>query len=302
MLGRLRLGANRERSLAGFSLAATVLIACAALAVGLEIRERRSFDTLHGPITSTPGGSSSHAATSLATAGAAAAVRSPTIGLIGDSWVSAGKLDAPLAKSLADLGLHDLRVRGFGHPGANSRQILRDLVSDESEKYSSAALLDDASVRYCIVIAGVNDTGGYVGSDFYAHHMVQIVRTLLDRGIRPLIVEVPEYGIGQVPRSPLSIAKAALFRTLFDAGEVDPVLRYRAALEQSLLASGLRDDVTMIDFESVAVDYERSAFLYKDPSHLNEVGQRLLARLIAQTVAREPLEIRQPPRLFAGPG
>jgi lysophospholipase L1-like esterase len=203
------------------------------------------------------------------------------VGIIGDSWVAGKKLDDPLRQRLLDLGLN-VEVVSSGHPGAKSRQLYRDLFADQTNPESSKALLLDDDLDYLVVIAGVNDTAGHIGRDFYAHHMLGIIQAAQERAVQPLVVEVPEYGIECPPPMGLSWCKRLLFLYLFDGGKVDVIEDYRRELSAQL--PKLAKPVTVIQFKSVARDYASSTNLYANPSHLNKQGNVALASLIAQEV------------------
>lgn len=241
-----------------------------------QVDARRAFDVV------LPGNPEPiHTATRLAKVHRADA--RPAIAMIGDSWISKSKFDQPVREALAALGFGDLVVRGIGQGGATSRTILRNLLASPSEPHSGSALLSDEDVRYCVVIAGVNDSAQHLGADFYAHHVIQISRVLLARGITPILLELPEYGIEAIRanRSGLRLAKDMLFAELFDGGDVDVIEDYRLALREAILDAELEDDVELVSFDAIATDYDASIDLYRDPAHLNDAGRALLAAHVA---------------------
>jgi lysophospholipase L1-like esterase len=208
--------------------------------------------------------------------------------MIGDSWISLGKMTDPVRDALARRGVVDVPVRSFGQGGAVSRQILRNLASTgpADPAHSSRAVLEAGDVRYCVVIAGVNDSAQHLGPDFYAHHTTEIARALLAHGITPLIVELPEYGIETLyaQRTGVYRAKDLVLSRLFDDGEIDVIEKYRSALRRGLIEAGLATHVTLVDFEEVATDFDASRELYTDPSHLNAHGRARLAAVLADAL------------------
>jgi hypothetical protein len=206
------------------------------------------------------------------------------VGVVGDSWVAGEKLDLAIEQSLLSYGL-SADVISSGHPGAKSRQIYRNLLDrNRTTAYSSNSILMDEDLDFLVVIAGVNDTASHVGKDFYAHHMVCIVQASIARGITPVIVEVPEYGIELANATGLvSQLKQMLYRYLFDSGEVDVIARYRQALLERLDAAS-REQVIVVEFAPVATDYAIATDLYADPSHLNKFGFDKLGHTIAETI------------------
>jgi hypothetical protein len=142
----------------------------------------------------------------------------------------------------------------------------------------------DPDVDYLVLIAGVNDTAGHIGKDVYAHHVFCIVRAAQQRGIYPLILEVPEYGIRDVSEGFVSSVKHLLYKTLFDGMKDDVIGDYRKAL-RSKLSDEANESVTTISFDPVAKSYSDKKELYANPSHLNAEGCHRLGVLIATNIA-----------------
>jgi lysophospholipase L1-like esterase len=208
------------------------------------------------------------------------------VALLGDSWVAHDKLTQAVLDELGKRGVKDIAVRSFGQPGATSRQVLDNLLEPETAENSSAEVLADKRVRFAVVIVGVNDSIGHRGADFYVHHVLQIVGVLRNRGIQSLVLELPEYGIQQIhdARGFARWLKHEFFIQVFDGGKTDVIADYRAALREALDAAGLRDEVVVIDFESIVSSYDEQSDLFRDPAHLNEAGQQRLAHTIAAAV------------------
>ncbi len=206
------------------------------------------------------------------------------IGVIGDSWVAGQKLDRAVEQTVATSGFETV-VLSSGHPGAKSRQIYRSLFLERGDEKSSNALFMDDDLDYLVVVAGVNDSVGHIGKTFYAHHMFLIVQTALARGIKPVIVEVPEYGIEDTPSVGfLSWGKRSIYLWLFDNGNVDVIREYRKALREKLQESGIADKVLLVEFSPITDDYNTSKELYANPSHLNHDGYSKLGKLIAHSI------------------
>jgi lysophospholipase L1-like esterase len=137
-------------------------------------------------------------------------------------------------------------------------------------------------VHVAVVIAGVNDSQGYIGADHYAHHVVLTAEALRQRGIFPMVVELPEYGIEHATSSdPLGQVRRRLMRRIYHDDRVDVIPMYRAALAQALAPRLDRGQVDLIDFDPVTADFHRSRDLFlPDAIHLSEKGRRALARQI----------------------
>jgi hypothetical protein len=238
--------------------------------VFLYIKKDRSFDAMPNlPERSVPENWSEHV----------------KIGIIGNSWVAGKKLDQPLKNALLNLEI-SAEIISSGQPGAKSRLIYRNLLADESQPYSSHKLLMDEHLDYLVVVAGVNDTSCHVGKKFYAHHMLCIIKAAQMRGLYPIIVEVPEYGIEDMPRGTLkSLVKEVMYRVLFDQMRVNVISSYRKELKEQI-SKLKKDELTVVPFNSFIEDYSKKKFLYKNPSHLNQEGGKQLGCIIAEYIKK----------------
>lgn len=198
---------------------------------------------------------------------------SKKIGLIGDSWVAYQKLDKYISTSFSKRGI-DVEVESIGFPGSKSKEILEQFQSKEV-----MSLLKDKSIEYIVIIAGVNDSSGHIGRDYYAHHMNEMVKLINNHGKTPYILELPEYGIEE-PEPILPSLKHGFYRYLFDSGEKDVINAYRSELKQVLND----DDYKLISFNNITNDYHQNSQLYKDFAHLNEKGNKVLSEEIVKVI------------------
>lgn len=207
------------------------------------------------------------------------------IGIIGDSWVAGNKLDKSIYDSLKAAGIN-ANVTSSGHPGAKSRQIFRNLFSDLNEPYSSRNLWENKHLDYMIILAGVNDTAGHIGSEFYTHHVLNIAKFAQSVGIFPIIVEIPEYDIENAPpEGALSFFKRLIYRALFDGMQNNVIANYRLALAEKL--TELQDySYLIVKFDPFITDYNDAKDLYANALHLNEKGYRMLGSYIGEELAK----------------
>lgn len=196
-----------------------------------------------------------------------------SISIAGDSWVAGQKLDHWVLQELQKAGIR-ASVESFGRPGAKSRRILQDLVANRK-------LLSGA--KYVVVVAGVNDAAGHIGSDFYVHHILLIIDLLRLNGIKPIIVEVPRFGIeDSSTEGMIARCKHSLYRYLFDGGEINVIDRYRNALRREIAEKYQDEAPLVLDPDRYIQDYRSG--LYSNPSHLNEAGNQKLGQLISSAV------------------
>ena len=204
------------------------------------------------------------------------------VGVVGDSWVSKHKLDAPLMHSFDQIGL-SATVNSSGQPGAKSRQIYRNLHKTRGEHSSQHILA--AQPDYLIIVAGVNDTAGHIGRSFYAHHVLASVKLAQAYGAHPVVVEVPEYGIEHT-RAPsfMTAVKRPLYRLLFDGSRKNVIGRYRERLHEF---AALEDpnEVSFFPFDSFIRDYDASVGMYSDTLHLSDKGSQAFAAALSEYVS-----------------
>ena len=182
-------------------------------------------------------------------------------------------------------GIH-AEVKSSGRPGSKSRQVYHDLLAEVGTPFSSRHLLTDLDIDYLVVIVGVNDTAGHIGSDFYVHHLKQIIDLTLSQGIHPVIVEIPEYSIEDTPaRGPLSFSKRRIYRMLFDGNQNNVIDSYRQALDRGLSAS-IAAQISIVRFGELTDDYDQSRDLYSNHAHLSKEGMRQFGALIARSIGR----------------
>ncbi len=319
--------ATKRRRLRGFAAGLTALCAASAAAVfavaSVEISERRAFDyagiepagVSHTRVGHTgiekagldPAASGASESLDASAVGTLAAFRRDAsiprrragVALIGDSWVSKSKLDAPLSSELASRGLGHLPVKGIGQGGATSRVILRNLLSTDDSEFASRELLEGDGFRYCVVVAGVNDSANHLGADFYSHHVAEVVEHLVAHGVTPIVLELPEYGIEAIreKRDGIRLLKDLVLSALYDDFEVDVIGKYRVALRAKLAERDLLDAIELVPFAPIVEDYHAEADLYRDPAHLNDRGRERLVDALADVIENR---IAMDARLYEG--
>ncbi|KMQ66913.1 hypothetical protein ACM46_05300 [Chryseobacterium angstadtii] len=206
------------------------------------------------------------------------------IGIIGDSWVVRQNLDSLVEKKLSDKGVH-AEIYSSGNPGAKTSRIYENLFKEDAEEFSSRKVIEKKP-DYCIVTAGVNDAAMHMGPDFYSHHMMMIIKTLLHYNIKPVVVSLPEFGVEEDFKnknliSSLSNRGAELF---LNGGTAFTIQDYRNALQEELKNSGLDQKVVILNFDEVSKDFDKDRNLYADPLHLNKQGYQKFSEFLANGI------------------
>lgn len=204
------------------------------------------------------------------------------IGIIGDSWVKRGNMDASLKKQLLQ---YDVKadIIEAGHPGATSKMIYENLFANKNESIYSSKFIVEFCPQYCIVVAGVNDSFRGFGKTYYAEYVVKIANTLLHYNITPVILEIPNYNVkeSQKTRSKLGVYRDELWFSLRgeDYKNLDA---YRDELKRYLKKEGVEHKVILINPNDANIDFQKHPEWYEDPLHLNEMGYKELVNIIAK--------------------
>jgi lysophospholipase L1-like esterase len=210
-----------------------------------------------------------------------------TIGIIGDSWVAAGNLDPFIKNSMSLNGRHCV-IYSAGLGGAKTKQVYMNLFAPEKDFFSSA-FIKEKQVKYCVVCCGVNDSFGQFGKRFYSKNMCMIIKELLKYNIKPVIVELPEYGVEELYNK-LHIVnkiKNQIFAFFTSKNGLDNIREYREALAEEMKKQLLYDKIVFVDFDAVCSDYPKCSYLYTDHLHLTDQGYSKLADEIANGICTD---------------
>ncbi len=194
------------------------------------------------------------------------------IGVIGDSWVSHKKLD-----SLVGEYSNNALVASFGVSGAKSSDVYNSLT------YIGATWMIYLKPEYCILTPSINDMASMLGPDYYAHHNILTVKLLLDNGITPVIVTMPEIDMEGCLDSlnPLARIRTEWMARLngsYNLSNKD----YTNELLKELKANGIYDKVVIFDFDKVTPKYDKK--YYRDFAHLNETGKERFIGLLTMEI------------------
>ncbi|MBB4808074.1 lysophospholipase L1-like esterase [Chryseobacterium defluvii] len=206
------------------------------------------------------------------------------IGIIGDSWVVRQRLDSLLEQKLLDRKIV-AEVFASGNPGAKTKLIYENLFKEGNEDFSSKSIIE-RQPDYCIIIAGVNDAAMDLGPDFYSHHMMLIIKTLLHYNIKPVVVSLPEFGIEENFQKKNIISKLSnkTADVFLNGGEEFTINDYRAALLKDLYDNKLDNKIILLNFDTVCRDYSNNKNLYSDPLHLNKEGYQKFSEFLAENL------------------
>lgn len=205
------------------------------------------------------------------------------IGIIGDSWVGRYHFDELIEQKLAERGIK-AEILASSHPGATSKMIYENMFKEKSEAFSSRFIIEQQP-KYCIVIAGVNDSSRHIGKEYYAEHLILITKALLHYQITPIIMEIPNFGIedNQRQKKTLSRYGNAISESL-SGGQINNISEYRNELIKKLKENHLYDKVILFNPDKAEIGYNENINLYWDSLHLNEQGYEKLSNSLAEKI------------------
>ena len=213
-----------------------------------------------------------------------------TIGIIGDSWVAAKNLD-PFIKNCLTRNGHRSVIYSSGLGGAKTKQVYMNLFAPDRDFFSTA-FIKTKQVKYCIVCCGVNDSFGQFGKRFYSKNMCLIIKELLKYNIKPVIIELPDYGVHELYNklNIINKIKCQIFAFFNSESGIDNVREYREALNEELKKQLLNDKIVFIDFDAVCSDYSKCPGYYTDYLHLTDEAYSKLANEIANGICTDLLK------------
>ena len=203
------------------------------------------------------------------------------IAIIGDSWAyyaSERGLCTALDSLFAKKGIKTL-TRNSGVPGAKSKDIYNYLLSTDEPLHPIRNLIESGT-NYAILFCGINDQNGQYGPDFYSYHTLNIMVSLVEAGITPIYIELPEWNIkelyGKYDLWRYSCYKLLCGITSKQFDETATTYIYRQAFHDKLNQSAIKDHIFFIKWEDIKSDN-----IWTDDLHLNETGYHRLAEVIS---------------------
>ena len=199
---------------------------------------------------------------------------------VGDSWAAYHRdYDSNLDSLLMACG-QLARVSSMGDVGAKSRFIYQQL--DTLLK----PLLQERP-DYCIVSAGINDAVAKMGKDFYVYHYLLILRYLIEMGIRPVVLEMPEVHYRAIfGREPWTMKARHVLSSILTDAEMYSFSSYRTSLKKAIGQNGLQGQLVYISADSwCAGGYLVHGDMFQpDETHLNVKGYEALDSCVALAI------------------
>ena len=205
------------------------------------------------------------------------------IAFIGDSWAAYHyPHDSMLCYMFSRKG-YLCSVTSKGNVGAKSKEIYHRM-------YSTTKSVLMGRPKYCVVSAGINDAVAKLGKEYYVHHYMLILLQLLELGIRPVVLEMPEVNYCAIAgREPWPMRLHHILSSLMTGSELYGFDSYKAALVQAIKKADMQSRIIYISADSWnAAGYQDKRGLYlSDEIHLNAKGYEVLDSCIASEILKD---------------
>ena len=205
------------------------------------------------------------------------------IAFIGDSWAAYHRAYDSHLDSLFTTQGQLAHVSSLGYVGAKSKTIYMQL-------YTTAKPLLEKCPDYCLISAGINDAVAKIGTDFYVHHYMLILQQLIDLGIKPVVLEMPEVNYCAIfDREPWTMKMRHVLSSLLTDAKMYSFAPYRISLKNAIWKNGLQNRVVYVSADLWnAGGYQDYRNLYQsDETHLNTKGYEVLDSCIASVIIRD---------------
>lgn len=179
--------------------------------------------------------------------------------LIGDSWVSKGKLDAGLAAALGE----PVEMRTIARPGATTSEILASVIAGPLPAGPGEAL----------IVAGANDLARFVKPALYAANLLAIASLLALSGRSVTILSMPDLRRVSLKQTLRASLQLAMHRKLLPGSEA-----YRDALTAAAGATRPLVNARIVDFADFGPCF------FQDRVHLTPHEYKRLGYFLGRTM------------------
>ena len=219
--------------------------------------------------------------------------------VIGDSWAEFHLkfgCDTLLEQYGARLTDKPIRSMSRGRGGAKSKEVYYDMFrnwnyddSEACDNYCTQPLLEQHP-DYCVVMVGINDTWKKRPISYYTGNYRLIIRLLLANHIRPVVMEIPDFEMGEWLDANRRRQRILYrFYSYFTGVVEDDITPFREGLKGMLKDTGLVDSVLFIPANHwLPENHQYSAEIYQeDHVHINNHGYHVLDSCIISEILND---------------
>lgn len=202
------------------------------------------------------------------------------VAVVGDSWADFHRLfncDTLICQYGGKLTLKPVKCQSRGKGGALSKEVYQ---------LCTQPLLEERP-DYCVVMVGINDVWKKRPVSYYTGNYRLIIRLLLANHIRPVVMEIPDFEMGEWLDAHRK-RERRLYRiySYFTGVVADDITPFRNGLRNMLDNTGLADSVLFIPADHwLPQNHHYSEEIYQiDHVHLNSQGYRMLDSCIISEI------------------
>ena len=217
------------------------------------------------------------------------------VAVIGDSWAEwhmTLNCDTLFEQYGARLTAKPIKCMTRGKGGAKTKDVYYYMFRSQTQEVSwmhdicTQPLLEEHP-DYCVVMVGINDTWKKRPISYYKGNYRLIIRLLLANHIRPVVMEIPDFEMGEwlnVHRRRQRILYR--FYSFFTGVVKDDITPFREGLKEMLKETGLGDSVLFIPVDHwIPAGHNYSEEIYQeDHVHINYQGYHVLDSCIISEI------------------
>jgi lysophospholipase L1-like esterase len=220
------------------------------------------------------------------------------VAVIGDSWAEYHmtlNCDTLFEQYVKRLTSKPIKCMTRGKGGAKTKDAYYYMFKSQTQEYSwmhdicTQPLLEEHP-DYCVIMAGINDAWKKRPVSYYTGNYRLIIRLLLANKIRPVVMEIPDFEMGNwlnVHRK----RQRYLYRfySVFTGVVEDDITPFRDGLREMLKDTGLGDSVLFIPADHwIPQNHQYSEEIYlSDHIHLNYQGYHVLDSCIVSDIIND---------------
>jgi len=202
------------------------------------------------------------------------------VAFIGDSWADYHyPYDSLLCSMLSKDGKM-VSVQSKGNVGAKSKEIYERLSTTTNQILMWHP-------QYCVISAGINDAVAKLGKDYYVHHYQLILHQLIQLGIKPVVIEMPDVNYQAIAsREPWTKRLRHLVSSLLTGSEMYDFESYRVSLRNAINHLENEGKILYIPVSAWNIDgyLDKKDLYLSDETHLNAKGYHLLDSCVASQI------------------
>ena len=220
------------------------------------------------------------------------------VAVIGDSWAELHMMfncDTLFHQYGRRLTTKPIKCMTRGTIGAKSKDVYYYMFRSQTQ---GVAMYDDICTQplleehpdYCVIMVGINDTWKKRPISYYTGNYRLIIRLLLANGIRPVVMEIPDFALKEwLNKHRKRQSYLYRFYSVFTGVIEDDITPFRNGLKEMLQETGLGDSVLYIPSgQWIPQNHHYSEKLYReDHAHFNYQGYHLLDSCIAYEIVHD---------------